>query len=261
VEGIAVVLCGGAALGLLTLVRRYRALLQSCEEAAQARTAQLVAIASGLAHEIRNPLQAMRINLHTLRRSKSGRVQLSPEDELAAIEQSNKAVDSLDDLMRDLMCFAAPEPGTMTDLDLVAEVQATLNLLDDELRGKHIDVSSKFAAPAVSVAMSSGRLRQLVLNLLTFAEHNAGTSGRIDVEVASRDGAAELVIVDYGPTLSPTDRASVFEPFQARRKTRSGLGLALVKTFVAEAGGQVACEPLQPTGNRFRVQLPVSRPL
>jgi signal transduction histidine kinase len=259
--GVTLVLNVGAALALLMLVRRYRDLLRQCRDAVTARSTQMGAIASGLAHEIRNPLQTMRINLHALRRSQTSPRPLSPEDQMAAIQESSAAVDTLDELMRDLIRFAAPEPGTQTELNLVAEVQATLNLLDDEMRGKQIAVSSNYQSTAVPISMSSGRLRQLLLNLLTFAQHNAGASGRIDVEVAARNGAAEIVIVDHGPTLSPTDRANVFEPFQAARKTRSGLGLALVRTFASEAGGRVACEPLQPSGNRFRVQLPVSRPL
>ncbi len=251
----------GAAFALWALLRRYRELLRECLLAAQERTVQLGLIAGGLAHEIRNPLQTMRINLHSLRRAFSGRAQLSPEDQIAAVEESNAAVDTLEELMRDLLRFTSPEPGTQTDLNLVAEVQATLNLLGEEIRGKHIEVSAKYQKPAVQVSMSSGRLRQLLLNLLTFAEQNAGPSGRIDVSIADRDGSAELVVADSGPTLSPAERARVFEPFCVARKTRSGLGLALVKAFASEAGGLVECQPHQPSGNRFRVLLPVSRSL
>jgi signal transduction histidine kinase len=257
--GIALAVDAGAALALLMLVRKFRDVLRRCLAMAHEQATQLGVIASGLAHEIRNPLQTMRINLHALRRAHTGRAQLTSEDQMAAIDESNAAVDSLEELMRDLLRFAAPEPGSQTDLNLVAEVQATLNLLDEEMRGKHIEVSSSFPQPPVPVSMSSGRLRQMILNLLTFAEHNAGPSGRIDVAVTSRNGAAEIVVADNGPTLSPAERAHVFEPFQSARKTRSGLGLALVKSFASQAGGRVACEPQLPSGNRFRVQLPVSK--
>lgn len=255
----AVALDVGAAFALLALLRRYRDLIKECMAAAQERTAQLGIIAAGLAHEIRNPLQTMRINLHSLRRAFTGRAQLSPEDQMASVEESNAAVDTLEELMRDMLRFASPEPGTQTDLNLVAEVQATLNLLGEEIRGRQIEVSAKYHKPAVQVSMSSGRLRQLLLNLLTFAEQNAGPKGKIDVSIAAHDGSAELVVADNGPTLSPTERARVFEPFCAARKTRSGLGLALVKAFASEAGGVVDCQPHQPSGNRFRVLLPVSR--
>ncbi len=252
-------LAGGAAFALQVLLRRYRDLLNDCQAAAQERTAQLGIIAAGLAHEIRNPLQTMRINLHSLRRAFTGRAELGPADQMAAVEESNAAVDTLEELMRDMLRFASPEPGTLTDLNLVAEVQATLNLLGEEIRGKQIEVSASYPKPAVQVSMSSGRLRQLLLNLLTFAEQNAGPSGKIDVSIAAHDGSAELVVADNGPTLSATERARVFEPFCAARKTRSGLGLALVKAFASEAGGVVDCQPHQPSGNRFRVLLPVSR--
>jgi signal transduction histidine kinase len=259
IGGIACALNVGAAFALVVLLHRYRELLDQCLDAARERTAQLGIIAAGLAHEIRNPLQTMRINLHALRRAYAGRAELGPEDQMAAIEESNAAVDSLEELMRDLLRFASPEPGTRNDLNLVTEVQATLNLLGEEMRGKQIEVATNFQRPAVPISMSSGRLRQLLLNLLTFAEHNAGPSGRIEVSVAARDGSAELVVADSGPTLNAHDRACVFEPFQAARKTRSGLGLALVKAFASEAGGSVDCQPHEPSGNRFRVLLPVSR--
>jgi signal transduction histidine kinase len=257
--GIALALDLGAAFALLMVVRQFRDLLRRCLAAAQEQVAQLGVIASGLAHEIRNPLQTMRINLHALRRAQAGRAQLSPEDQMAAIEESNSAVDTLEELMRDLLRFASPEPGSQADLNLIAEVQATLNLLQEEMRGKQIEVSSHFPQPPVQVSMSSGRLRQMILNLLTFAEHNAGTGGRIDVSIAAKNGAAQIVVADNGPTLSVADRSRVFEPFQAARKTRSGLGLALVKSFASEAGGRVACEPQLPSGNRFTVILPVSK--
>jgi signal transduction histidine kinase len=257
--GIAVALILGAAFALLMLVRKFRDLLRQCLAATQEQATQLGVVAGGLAHEIRNPLQTMRINLHALRRAYTGRAELSPEDQMAAIEESNAAVDTLEELMRDLLRFASPEPGSQTDLNLVSEVQATLNLLSEEMRGKQIEVSSQFPRPPVPISMSSGRLRQMILNLLTFAQNNAGPSGKIDVSVAARDGAAEIVVADNGPTLSPVDRARVFEPFQAARRTRSGLGLALVKSFASEAGGRVACEPQLPSGNRFRVLLPVSK--
>ena len=261
IAGVATALNVGAIFALVVLLRRYRELLRECLAAARERTVQLGIIAAGLAHEIRNPLQTMRINLHALRRAYMGRAQLGPEDQMAAIEESNAAVDTLEELMRDLLRFASPEPGTQNGLNLVSEVQATLNLLGEEIRGKQIEVATHFQKPAVPISMSSGRLRQLLLNLLTFAEQNAGPSGRIDVTVAARDGSAELVVADSGPTLSAQDRARVFEPFQSARKTRSGLGLALVKAFASEAGGSVDCQPQQPSGNRFRVLLPVSRSL
>jgi signal transduction histidine kinase len=114
----------------------------------------------------------------------------------------------------------------------------------------------------VVVSLDPVRLRQIILNLLTFAQHNTGHDGTIEVQVSSSGPHAEIVVADGGATLTEDQQTHLFEPFQAPSPTGSGLGLALVKTFAEAVGGAVSCERRDPTGNRIRVWLPLatSRP-
>jgi signal transduction histidine kinase len=210
-----------------------------------------------LAHEIRNPLHALRINLHSLRRAFGGQSRLTADDITASIQDSNNAIDGLDQLMRDLLRFTSADGGQRTEVNLSGELQATLNLLSEELNRREISVELKQSDHPLTVAMDPARLKQVLVNLLTFAQNNAGTKGRIDVSLSNGRQQAELVVIDSGPTLADADRNRIFEPFQATKETGSGLGLALVKTFVEEAGGHARCEPLAPTGNRFSIRLPL----
>lgn len=223
-------------------------------------TTQLAQIASGLAHEIRNPLHALRLNLHALDRAIAGKTQLSKEDQLATLRESDLEIMQLESLLRDLIRFASLDTGNYMDLNIVGEVEATLNLMRADMQRKGIDVRTHLDDQPVVVWTDPARLRQVLVNLLTFAQNNAGAKGWIDIHVKRRGRLAEIVVADSGPTLPEGQLRRVFEPFQAPRETGSGLGLALVKSYASQAGGSVSCEVGVPSGNRFRVVLPDTVP-
>jgi signal transduction histidine kinase len=247
-----------AGLALVIVARRHIELLNLVREGGRARATQLSQLAAGLAHEIRNPLHALRINLHSLKRAFGGQSRLTADDVAASIQDSNKSIDTLDRLMRDMLKYTAADGGQRTLVNLSGEMQATLNLLADEMRQRGITIEAQVADRPLMVAMDPARLRQALLNLFTFAQNNASSPGRVEVALSNGRGRAQIVVADNGPTLSEQDRARVFEPFQATKETGSGLGLALVKTFVEEVGGTLTCEPGNPVGNRFRATLPLS---
>lgn len=248
---------GAAIAGMRFLYRQQKLLNRAIVASAEARSRELAQIGLGLAHEIRNPLHSMRINLHLLRRNLGGRAKLN-ESELAAMWQDcERGIERLSELMSDLLQFVKPHRGEPAELDLGREVQATLNMMAEEWRRDEIDVRARLMEGPTRVAFEPARLRQLVLNLLTFAQHKAGRQGTVEVEVARHNGAVELTVADRGQALSEEEQAHVFEPFQAPAETGSGLGLALVRVYAEEAGGGVVCQRHSPSGNQFRLTLPL----
>jgi signal transduction histidine kinase len=242
------------------LVRRQSKLSRLVREGADNRTRELAQLGSGLVHEIRNPLHALRINLHLLRRGLSSPSPLTSEQLVATIQDCDAAIDRLSRLMQDLLLFTDPHRGKPIEIDVSREVQATLRQLADELQRDEIEVRTQLTDQPVLVSIDPARLKQLTLHLLSFSHHRAGKRGTIEVEVACRGEQVELAVADHGPTLSDGKRAGVFEPFQAPAETGSGLGLALVQVFVEEAGGRVVCQRRTPAGNQFRLWLPLVHP-
>ena len=249
-----------AAWALYLIVRNQTILRHRAVESERERCAQLAEVASGLAHEIRNPLHALRLNLHALGKGITGKTHLTQQDLLDTVRESDLEINQLDSLLRDLIRYASPEPSKKSELNVVSEVQATLSLMQEDMRQRQIEVRSRWADQGIMIFFDPARLRQMLLNLLTFAQNNAGTKGTIDVEVNRRGELAEVVISDSGPPLSDNQVRHVFEPFHAPRETGSGLGLALVRAFAAEAGGSASCETNHSGGNRFRVLLPDTMP-
>jgi signal transduction histidine kinase len=137
-------------------------------------------------------------------------------------------------------------------------VRTALSAVSGDLRQEHITLNTSLLRKVPAIAIDPIRLRQALVNLLTFARHRAGRSGSIDVRVEQSEGGLQIAIGDSGPALGEEKQARLFEPFQAPAETGSGLGLALVQAYVEEAGGRV--EWVTETGRRgySRLWLPLA---
>jgi signal transduction histidine kinase len=247
-----------AAIGaLLFLGRQQSRVWRTLRSEARDRVRERAQLGAGLAHEIRNPLHALRINLHTLRRAFGGRSALPQEQLVATIQESDSSIDRLDGLMHDLLQFSDPSAGQVAEVDVVHEVRATLDLLAEDLVRERIEVRSQLPQDPAPIAIDPARLRQSLMNVLTFAQHRAGKSGKIDVQVQRRDAGVEIAVGDSGPQMPEDQVKRLFEPFQAPAETGSGLGLALVQVLVKEAGGRASWDAMADSGSRCRLWFPL----
>jgi two-component system sensor histidine kinase HydH len=255
VVGLVVMTAGGA---LVFLGRQQSRLWQVVHSESRQRAREIGQLGSGLAHEIRNPLHALRLNLHTLRRASAGRSPLSDDQIVATFQESEAAIDRLDGLVRDLLQYSERGGGDVSDVDLVHEVQGTLNLLADGLARQRIEVHRELSSEPALVAIDPARLRQAILNLLIFAQHRAGNGGTMDIRVTRTTQGAEIAVGNSGPVLAESLGARLFEPFQAPAETGSGLGLALVQVCVEEAGGCAFWDGGTQGNSSCRVWLPLA---
>jgi signal transduction histidine kinase len=244
---------------LVYLARGQRQSSTALTASGHKRTKELAQIGSGLAHEIRNPLHALRINLHTLKRAIGGR-QLPPEQLVATVDESNAAIDRLDTLIRDFLQFADPSTGERENVDVIQTLRTTLILLSDNLHREQIQVRSNLPPGPAIVSINPLRLKQLLLNVLTFAQNRVEKGGRINIDVKVEPKTVEISVGDTGPAIIDEQKTRLFEPFQAPAETGSGLGLALVHVFAEEIGGHASWVGNGTDGSRCRVQLPLATP-
>jgi len=219
------------------------------------RAAEISQLAAGLAHEIRNPLHAIRLNLHTFQRSQRDGSTLEPEELKKMLEESSREIDRIDQLMQELVGFATPEEPRDEVIDLNSELQSVVDFIDQEMVRNDVAVRTDLPRRSVLVRFDPGRLRQIMLNLLHNAAAASNANGRITVAVANRGGQAEITVSDHGCGVSDADREKIFEPFFTTKSHGTGLGLALVKRFVEEADGEIRCEDNPGGGTIFRIRL------
>jgi signal transduction histidine kinase len=207
---------------------------------AQSRMAALGNMSGGIAHEIRNPLNAVRGFAELLRR------ELSPGTRAARFAaRICEGVDEADQIIGSMMTIASPERLVLETVDarelLTSAVEAAQRALPTNAPEKKWRVISSASAPAF--AADRIKVRQALRNLVANALQAQPDGGVVDVSIAL-DGTDVLFRVqDAGPGIAPAHRSRVAEPFFTTRAEGTGLGLALVHSIAELHGGRLEVSP------------------
>lgn len=235
-----------AAVSLQRINRRYAALQQAISMARVKQHSDLGRLVGALAHEIRNPLNAIRLNLHALRNVLLRKGSLSEDEIQLAVEESNREIDRLSGLMKTMLGYARPDQAVAETVELNSELNSTGEFLMQVIERDRIEFTVNTPEEPVHVVIDPDRLRQTLLNLLNNAREAVGPGGRVSLTLRADDSQAEIIVADNGPGIPPSERNRVFEPFYSTRETGTGLGLALAQRFIEEAGGTVSCDDPNP---------------
>ncbi len=225
----------------------------------QARTSEKLAavgtLAAGLAHEVRNPLNAALLQLALLAR-RIGKLEGPPRPELEEpVALVRAELGRLEGLLADFLAFARPRDYGRRALDL-REMLAKVVALHVEA-AKERGLSLLLHAPArLDVAGEEAALQQVAVNLVQNALDAA--RGEVRVSLYAEDGWAVLAVDDDGAGIPPALAAKIFEPFFTTKAAGTGLGLAIVHTIVAGHGGEISLEARYGGGTRARVRLPLA---
>jgi signal transduction histidine kinase len=207
-------------------------------------------LVSTLAHDVRNPLAAVRMAVQTLRDRAE---QLKAEDREQLLGIADRQSERLERLAKDLLDLAQIERGSiplsLEQVPLRLAVERALSFVQD---GGRVEVR---VDPQLAVRADPGRLEQVIVNLAS----NATSYGEAPfaVKAAQQERWVTLDFCDEGPGV-PADRRDVlFEPFRLGGAQGSvGFGLAIVKGLIEAHGGRISYLPNEPKGSRFRVELP-----
>jgi signal transduction histidine kinase len=259
-------LVGGVLLILLTattslyfIASNSIALRRAIDSASVERASEVGKLAAGLAHEIRNPLHAIQLNLHSFRRAQQHSDELPPDEMTKMLDESTREIERIERLMRQLVGFATPDASRNGGVDLPSEIGNVVDFIQQEMLEQNVEIATNLPGVPLRAQMDRGRLRQIMLNLLQNAEQAMQGGGRITISVARRRRRLEVVVADDGPGISEEDRKRIFEPFYSTKQDGTGLGLALVKRFVDEVDGRIRCEANEQGGATFRIALRESR--
>jgi two-component system sensor histidine kinase HydH len=228
-----------AFLYVLRLIQRTRRLEAESQKAEQ--LASLGTLASGLAHEIRNPLNAMNINLQMLEEelSSSG----IDADTLQLLKSSRGEVLRLERLVKDFLAFAKPRVERREEIapgELVADV-LRFSRPQFHAAGLRLELKTEEGAPAVWV--DPARIRQALLNILQNALEVSPKGGAVVVTVgATAQGEARIDIADQGPGIDGAALGHIFEVFWSKKPAGSGLGLPIARRSVELHGGRIEVE-------------------
>lgn len=242
-------------------VTRHTERLEHEIEAANARrVSEMHELVVGIAHEIRNPLNAIRLNLHTVGQVFRDEAALSDEEIGTMLDELELEIGRLETLMREMLGFVRSSDQPPKPLDVAEEISKTLMLLRTNFEQQGIEARIDICDDPEMVAIDCTRLRQVMFNLLNNAMEAMPDGGQIEIVVRGGRSQVEIAVIDDGDGIALGDRERIFVPFFSTKASGTGLGLALARKFVEEAGGMIRCEaPPRGRGSCFRILLPAAR--
>jgi signal transduction histidine kinase len=230
---------------------------QAEERAKQAeKLAAVGKLASGVAHEIRNPLSSIRGFAQYLSRFLTGHPR---EKEYADIMV--KEVDRINGVVSDLLTLSRPGLPELVSTDIFELVTHAVRLVADDAKSRNIKIVKDIPLDMKGVRLDANQITQVLLNLLLNAVHALETDGSIEIGV-HQDLPREKIMIwvtDDGPGVLPDMGEKIFDPFVTTREEGNGLGLTIVRTIVENHGGKIGLEsplPGKDSGSRFVIELP-----
>jgi signal transduction histidine kinase len=254
--GVAVLILLIAFLYVLRLLRRTRAL--EAQAQMDDRLAFVGGLAAGLAHEIRNPLNVLSMNLQMLEEDVSGRLGAEGGEARLYLATLQGEIRRLSHLVDNFLTYARPGQPRFESRDLNQVAAATCLLVRPQFEARHVVLREDLAPFLPAVDLDEALIRTAIMNILMNAAQILPKGGQVTVKTAvSPDGGVALSVTDDGPGIKPEDRGKVFDVFYSNRPGGTGLGLAIAARILEAHGGGISVES-GPGGKgaRFVLRLP-----
>jgi signal transduction histidine kinase len=224
----------------------------------QDRLAALGKVVAGVAHEIRNPLNSMRLTLELaqrrmLRSGQSGTVELA-----GALDE----VDRLDGIVGRLLTFGRPDTASPREPhDLLRSAERVLRILQPQAAERRIELrlSPEDQDEPYTAKVDAGSFEQCLINLLLNAMDAAPPESCVEIRLQRSNDSIHLEVQDEGAGVPASVREHIFDPYFTTKPTGNGLGLALAREFAVSHGGSLALRPNEEGregGARFILTLP-----
>jgi len=229
------------------ITARKQAEEKLAQQASLARVGQLAAV---VAHEVRNPLAGIKGAVQVLM---SRRAQGDPE--LPVMRDIVGRIDSLSELINDLMLYARPRPPRLSHVELRPLIADAVTIVRRDPAAQSVEIVVE--GEDVSASADDELIRATVLNLLINATQAMAGHGRIVVTLRKSGDFATIEVRDSGPGIAPEIRNQIFEPFFTTKARGGGLGLPIARRTAELHGGSVVLDCPDTGGTIVTLTLPL----
>jgi two-component system sensor histidine kinase HydH len=230
-------------------------------ERLRAQYAEIAQLAGGLAHEIRNPLSTLQLNLQLLEEDFQDPETPRDRRALQRIERLHHEVQRLHGILENFLRFARIQDLDLEPADLNEIVEEVRDFYEPHAATKSVVIRTQLAPDLPRVGLEADLFKQALLNLILNAEHAMPSGGELILTTRRDGGGVVLDVTDTGIGMTDEVRARIFDAFFSTRPTGSGLGLPTTRKIVEGHGGTILVQSEPGKGSRFSIRLPMARGL
>ncbi len=218
---------------------------------------ELGQLAGGLAHEIKNPLSTINVNLQLLSedvarpdRDESGRL-------LRRLQSVQKETDRVRGILDDFLRYAGKYELNLESIDLCCLLGELADFFAPQADAARVIMRTDLPSSPVRCRGDANLLKQALLNLMINAVQATDAGGELIVRLSAGAGRASLEVIDTGRGIAKEDLDKLFQVYYSTKKGGTGLGLPTTRRIVREHGGSIRAESQPGTGTRFVISLPL----
>jgi two-component system, NtrC family, sensor histidine kinase HydH len=221
------------------------------------RFLSLGTLASGLHHEIKNPLTALSIHVQLLEKRLREPDPKKPLDELIGVVKTE--VLRLNGVLESFRDFASLRRLVVRPANVHEVLEEIMHLVGPQAEQQHVQSTLKEpAANFPSVPLDAEKFKQAVLNLVINALEAMPTGGNLVLGASARNGELLVEIADTGPGIAPEIQKDLFKPYFSTKDRGTGMGLALTEKLIGQHGGRIDLKT-SPLGTTFAIAIPLER--
>jgi signal transduction histidine kinase len=224
------------------------------------RLSALGQLAAGVAHEIRNPLNAISMASQRLKRDFVPADEGKIKDFQTITGVIRDEIRRLNGIIEEFLTFSRSRRLDLREYPVTEVLQKIVNLLDEEVRQKGIILETHWAEPSPVIPMDMDKLQQALLNFTKNAVESISGAGKVTLTVgAEKKGWIDVRIVDTGCGMTAEEIERIFNPEYTTKEKGLGLGLPLSHEIIRGHGGEIRVTSQKDVGTTFEILLPAAK--
>ncbi len=217
-------------------------------------------VAAGVAHEIKNPLNAIVIYLELLKKemAKEEPEKTKISERLNVVEQE---IERLSDMATEFLSYSNVGQLEMSPIDIRILLQQVLRFIGYQAKEQNVTIRKSFARSLPEISVNHKQMKQVFINIILNALQAMPERGELKVSLKKarkKSDCLQITFADNGNGITPEIREHIFEPFYTTRKGGTGLGLSFVDKVIKEHGGEVEIQSEPQKGTRVTLYLPLT---
>ena len=222
------------------------------------RLAFVGTLAGGLAHEIKNPLSTLNINLQLLKEELQSMTGENCKRAYMKTQVLQKEVQRLDEILNDFLRFAKGQELELKDYDINEILDEVVDFVTPEIKQKKILILKSYDANLSLCRIDSNLIKQAILNIIINAEQAMENGGELMVRTSRDKKYIQIDITDTGAGIPKDIIDKIFQVYFSTKKMGTGLGLPTAKRIIEDHKGIISVQSEEGKGTNFSIKLPIN---